>query len=125
MPYLELAYKELFMNENSTSLKKTKCDAELYFDIQRQMNETGKMPQVAKNILKFIEQQSDLYHLNEFEMALLTGLNVYTLRNDRRSKYADGKEVITKWPFHKGDSQRPNNNAKVSYILGEVRSLTS
>ena len=125
MPYLELAYKELFMNENSTSLKKTKCDAELYFDIQRQMNETGKMPQVAKNILKFIEQQSDLYRLNAFEMALLTGLNVYTLRNDRRSKYADGKEVVTKWPFHKGDSQRPNNNAKVSYILGEVRSLTS
>ena len=45
------------MKKNSTSLNRTKCDAELYFDIKRQMDETGVMPQEAKAFLSLLNNK--------------------------------------------------------------------
>ena len=98
----------------------TKCDAQMYQDIKAKKQSSGKLPEEAKAIQEFINEQGDFYHMNEFEMAILTGLDVHVLRNNRRSNYNNGKEVKPLWPFHKADGK-----SKVYYILGEVRNMIS
>ena len=98
----------------------TKCDAQMYQNIKEKKKSSGKLPEEAKSIQEFINEQGDFYHMNEFEMAILTGLDVHVLRNNRRSTYNNGKEVKPLWPFHKADGK-----SKVYYILGEVRNMIS
>ena len=98
----------------------TKCDAQMYQNIKEKKKSSGKLPEEAKAIQEFINDQCDFYHMNEFEMAILTGLDVHVLRNNRRSNYNNGKEVKPLWPFHKADGK-----SKVYYILGEVRNMIS
>ena len=102
----------------NSSPKIYKCDAQLYQDIKEKQMSEGKLSDEAKAVLEFINDQGDFYHMNEFEMAILTGLDVYVLRNNRRSKYQNGKEVKPLWPFHKAEGK-----SKVYYILGEVRNM--
>ena len=98
----------------------TKCDAQMYQNIKEKKKSSGKLPEEAKSIQEFINEQGDFYHMNEFEMAILTGLDVHVLRHNRRSNYNNGKEVKPLWPFHKADGK-----SKVYYILGEVRNMIS
>ena len=65
----------------------TKCDAQMYQNIKEKKKSSGKLPEEAKSIQEFINEQGDFYHMNEFEMAILTGLDVHVLRNNRRSNY--------------------------------------
>ena len=98
----------------------TKCDAQMYQNIKEKKKSSGKLPEEAKSIQEFINEQGDFYHMNEFEMAILTGLDVHVLRNNRRSNYNNGKEVKPLWPFHKADGK-----SKVYCILGEVRGMVT
>ena len=98
----------------------TKCDAQMYQNIKENKKSSGKLPEEAKSIQEFINEQGDFYHMNEFEMAILTGLDVNVLRHNRRSNYNNVKEVKPLWPFHKADGK-----SKVYYILGEVRNMIS
>ena len=98
----------------------TKCDAQMYQNIKEKKKSSGKLPEEAKSIQEFINEQGDFYHMNEFEMAILTGLDVNVLRHNRRSNYNNGKEVKPLWPFHKADGK-----SKVYYILGEVRGMVT
>ena len=104
----------------NSSPKIYKCDAQLYQDIKEKQMSEGKLSDEAKAVLEFINDQGDFYHMNEFEMAILTGLDVHVLRNNRRSNYNNGKEVKPLWPFHKADGK-----SKVYYILGEVRGMVT
>ena len=98
----------------------TKCDAQMYQNIKEKKKSSGKLPEEAKSIQEFINEQGDFYHMNEFEMAILTGLDVNVLRHNRRSNYNNGKEVKPLWPFHKAGGK-----SKVYYILGEVRGMVT
>ena len=98
----------------------TKCDAQMYQDIKAKKQSSGKLPEDAKSIQEFKKEQGDFYHMNEFEMAILTGLDVNVLRHNRRSNYNNGKEVKPLWPFHKAGGK-----SKVYYILGEVRGMVT
>ena len=98
----------------------SKCDAQMYQNIKEKKKSSGKLPEEAKSIQEFINEQGDFYHMNEFEMAILTGLDVHVLRNNRRSNYNNGKEVKPLGPFHKADGK-----SKVYYILGEVRGMVT
>ena len=98
----------------------TKCDAQMYQNIKEKKKSSGKLPEEAKSIQEFINDQGDFYHMNEFEMAILTGLDVNVLRHNRRSNYNNGKEVKPLWPFHKAGGK-----SKVYYILGEVRGMVT
>ena len=77
----------------------SKCDAQMYQNIKEKKKSSGKLPEEAKAIQEFINDQGDFYHMNEFEMAILTGLDVHVLRNNRRSNYNNGKEVKPLWPI--------------------------
>ena len=98
----------------------SKCDAQMYQNIKAKKQSSGKLPEEAKAIQEFINEQGDFYHMNEFEMAILTGLDVHVLRHNRRSNYNNGKEVKPLWPFHKAGGK-----SKVYYILGEVRGMVT
>ena len=98
----------------------SKCDAQMYQNIKEKKKSSGKLPEEAKAIQEFINEQGDFYHMNEFEMAILTGLDVNVLRHNRRSNYNNGKEVKPLWPFHKAGGK-----SKVYYILGEVRGMVT
>ena len=98
----------------------SKCDAQMYQTIKAKKKSSGKLPEEAKAIQEFINEQGDFYHMNEFEMAILTGLDVNVLRHNRRSNYNNGKEVKPLWPFHKAGGK-----SKVYYILGEVRGMVT
>ena len=98
----------------------SKCDAQMYQNIKAKKQSSGKLPEEAKAIQEFINEQGDFYHMNEFEMAILTGLDVNVLRHNRRSNYNNGKEVKPLWPFHKAGGK-----SKVYYILGEVRGMVT
>ena len=98
----------------------SKCDAQMYQNIKEKKKSSGKLPEEATSIQEFINEQGDFYHMNEFEMAILTGLDVNVLRHNRRSNYNNGKEVKPLWPFHKADGK-----SKVYYILGEVRGMVT
>ena len=104
----------------NSSPRFTKCDAQMYQNIKEKKKSSGKLPEEAKSIQEFINEQGDFYHMNEFEMAILTGLDVHVLRNNRRSNYNNGKEVKPLWPFHKAGGK-----SKVYYILGEVRGMVT
>jgi hypothetical protein len=57
----------------------SKCDAQMYQNIKEKKKSSGKLPEEAKAIQEFINDQGDFYHMNEFEMAILTGLDVSVL----------------------------------------------
>jgi hypothetical protein len=90
------------------------CDRALYEKLMNEFYEKKKKSREHINILDELSTETDWYEMNEYEMSLLTGVSITTLRNNRRSSI-----TTPRWPYRKGDGRA--NGALVTYVLGEVK----
>jgi hypothetical protein len=90
------------------------ADKAKYEKLMEYFYEFNKKSEMHKQIIKELDTESDLYEMNEYEMSLLTGQSITTLRNNRRSSIKQPR-----WPYRKGDGKA--NGALVTYLLGDVR----
>ena len=94
------------INSNGRHLTKVKYD-----ELMEQLNQDGKKSEEFLEIQTTLENESDFYMLNEYELALLTGEKVNALRDNRRRENH-------RWYFVKGNQ---DNKSKVLYPMKAVR----
>jgi len=97
--------------ENDTDMTER---SEKYEKLMNEFYEKKKKSREHINILDELSTETDWYEMNEYEMSLLTGVSITTLRNNRRSTI-----TTPRWPYRKGDGRA--NGALVTYVLGEVK----
>ena len=87
-------------------------DKALYLQFQDNYKKTRKFSPKFQAIKKQLENETDFYQLNEYELAFLTGETINSIRDNRRSLYV-------RWPYLKdGDS---TSKTKVTYPLKAIR----
>jgi len=105
--------------QNSVQIEKLGpyCDRNLYYQLLQEKSTTGKKPTQMVTIIKDLEQESNFYEMNEFELSLLIGKDVNSLRNNRRPG------VTHRWPFKKEDTGKDNSKSPVTYPMKWIRDM--
>jgi hypothetical protein len=99
------------INSGRTHLSKSE-----YFDLMNYYNVHNKKSEKHKEIENRLVEENDFYMLNEYELSLLTGQSLNSIRDNRR------KKCNSRFYFIKGDEDK---KGKVLYPMQSVRAQLS